>query len=165
MKSYLATPETIERTTSLRISQVQKPVWRFSKKFSNFYCSRYPAYSPLLSLASCRFYSISPLFLHQILFSGSMALRKAVEVAIDPKLFPLVLYKRILRLHYGLPPQVRFMGDQYVKAEFRSHKEVTNQQHLDGFFKEWMNYTTVLSKQVSFYFFVFTSFSIIFIVA
>ena len=81
-----------------------------------------------------------------------MVLRKAAEIAIDPKLFPLILYKKILRLHYGLPAEVRFLGDQYVKEEFRAHKDVTDTKFLDGFYKEWINYCNVLSKQVRFWF-------------
>ena len=51
--------------------------------------------------------------------------------------FPLILYKRILRLHYGLPSQeMRIMGDSYVKDEFRRHKNATPEQALH-FLKEW----------------------------
>ena len=53
------------------------------------------------------------------------------------KRFPLVLYKRILRLHYGLPsPEMKLMGDAYVKDEFRRHKAASPEQAL-LFLKEW----------------------------
>jgi hypothetical protein len=50
--------------------------------------------------------------------------------------FPLILYKRILRLHYALPPDLRLMGDTYVKSEFRLHKAASNEQAL-LFLREW----------------------------
>ena len=33
------------------------------------------------------------------------------------------LYKAILKLHRGLPLPMQALGDQYVKEEFRRHKE------------------------------------------
>lgn len=35
-----------------------------------------------------------------------------------------ILYKSILRLHRGLPTEIRTIGDQYIKEEFRRHKEI-----------------------------------------
>ncbi|KAI6186263.1 Phf-14 [Aphelenchoides besseyi] len=63
----------------------------------------------------------------------------------DPNVarFPLILYKRILRLHYGLPPEMRLMGDSYVKSEFKLHAKAPPEQAL-VFLKEW-----TLSKQLS----------------
>ncbi|KAI6213192.1 hypothetical protein M3Y94_00121200 [Aphelenchoides besseyi] len=68
----------------------------------------------------------------------------------DPNVtrFPLILYKRILRLHYGLPPEMRLMGDSYVKSEFKLHAKAPPEQAL-VFLKEWTNYCTQLSKQLS----------------
>lgn len=40
------------------------------------------------------------------------------------------------RLHYGLPKELRIIGDQYVKDEFRRHKNVAREQAL-LFLKEW----------------------------
>ncbi|CAD5224274.1 unnamed protein product [Bursaphelenchus okinawaensis] len=62
--------------------------------------------------------------------------------------FPLILYKRILRLHYGLPKELRLMGDSYVKDEFRRHKTASPEQSL-LFLKEWTLYCTSLSKQLT----------------
>uniref|UniRef100_A0A1I7RNF1 Succinate dehydrogenase assembly factor 3 n=2 Tax=Bursaphelenchus xylophilus TaxID=6326 RepID=A0A1I7RNF1_BURXY len=62
--------------------------------------------------------------------------------------FPLILYKRILRLHYGLPKELRIMGDSYVKDEFRRHKAASPEQSL-LFLKEWTLYCTALSKQLT----------------
>ena len=46
------------------------------------------------------------------------------------------LYKGLLRLHRGLPFQLQAMGDQYVKDEFRRHKEVPKAE-ADIFMTEW----------------------------
>lgn len=46
------------------------------------------------------------------------------------------LYRRILSLHRGLPLTLRAMGDQYVKDEFRRHKDVTMEQGAE-FLQEW----------------------------
>lgn len=47
-----------------------------------------------------------------------------------------ILYKTILRLHRGLPQEVRELGDQYVKDEFKRHKDVTK-EHVAPFMMEW----------------------------
>ncbi|XGW06322.1 hypothetical protein V3C99_016546 [Haemonchus contortus] len=77
-----------------------------------------------------------------------MASRKAVATLAKPELYPLYLYKRILRLHYGLPPPARLMGDTYVKDEFRRHKDA-NAEHTSIFLNEWTSYCVTLSKQLS----------------
>ena len=46
------------------------------------------------------------------------------------------LYRRILTLHRGLPLTLRALGDQYVKDEFRRHKDVTKEQATD-FLQHW----------------------------
>ncbi|RYO91334.1 hypothetical protein DL766_001995 [Monosporascus sp. MC13-8B] len=44
---------------------------------------------------------------------------------------PIPLYRRILRAHRKrLPAQMRLLGDQYVKAEFRAHRNVDNPTHM-----------------------------------
>ncbi|KAH9902603.1 hypothetical protein C8Q73DRAFT_634545 [Cubamyces lactineus] len=53
---------------------------------------------------------------------------------------PLPLYRRILRAHRHLPYEMRSLGDTYVKAEFRRHKEVTNKVHIIGFLSQWKMY-------------------------
>lgn len=53
----------------------------------------------------------------------------------------LSLYRSILRTHSkSLPIEMRALGDAYVKAEFRLHKNVTNENQLLNFFKEWQQY-------------------------
>ena len=59
---------------------------------------------------------------------------------------PLVLYSRILRLHRTkLPPEMRFLGDAYVRDEFKKHKSA-NPQFLKQFFNEWEQYVTMFEQ-------------------
>ncbi|OIW35317.1 ACN9-domain-containing protein [Coniochaeta ligniaria NRRL 30616] len=54
---------------------------------------------------------------------------------------PIPLYRRLLRAHRKhLPPEMRLLGDEYVKAEFRAHRDVENPVHLVGFLTEWQLY-------------------------
>lgn len=46
------------------------------------------------------------------------------------------LYKRILVLHRFLPIDLKALGDQYVKDEFRRHKNAANEE-VKSFMKEW----------------------------
>ncbi|KJF60218.1 acetate non-utilizing protein 9, mitochondrial, variant [Coccidioides immitis RS] len=50
---------------------------------------------------------------------------------------PLLLYRRLLRAHRKLPQELRLLGDEYVKAEFRAHRNV-------GFLTEWQLYAQKL---------------------
>lgn len=44
---------------------------------------------------------------------------------------PLQLYRRILRVHRKkLDPEMRILGDGYVKSEFRAHRNVDNPLHI-----------------------------------
>lgn len=53
---------------------------------------------------------------------------KAVPPALLP---PIPLYRRILRGHRKyLPREMRLLGDEYVKSEFRAHKDVENPMHI-----------------------------------
>ncbi|KAM8981486.1 succinate dehydrogenase assembly factor 3, mitochondrial [Sarcophilus harrisii] len=56
------------------------------------------------------------------------------------------LYRRLLTLHRALPPDLRALGDQYVKDEFRRHKGVGREEAL-RFLSEWEGYAAVLSQQ------------------
>lgn len=51
----------------------------------------------------------------------------------------LILFRSILREHRRLPPQMRRLGDDYVRSEFRLHR-TAKPQHLEGFFSEWGKY-------------------------
>lgn len=63
------------------------------------------------------------------------------ERALEPLLPPLLLYKAILRAHiYKLPAELRPLGDQYVKAEFKAHQKTDNPLHIVGFLTQWQDY-------------------------
>ncbi|ORY12695.1 hypothetical protein BCR34DRAFT_600388 [Clohesyomyces aquaticus] len=54
---------------------------------------------------------------------------------------PIPLYRRLLRAHRKhLPAEERVLGDMYVKAEFRNHKDIDNPVHIIGFLTEWQFY-------------------------
>ncbi|KDR78735.1 hypothetical protein GALMADRAFT_63864 [Galerina marginata CBS 339.88] len=53
---------------------------------------------------------------------------------------PIPLYRRILRSHRYLPSDMRSLGDDYVKSEFRRHKEVSNPVYIMGFLSQWKVY-------------------------
>ena len=46
------------------------------------------------------------------------------------------LYKAILRLHKGMPPELKEIGDKYVKEEFKRHKDA-EAPFVVVFMKEW----------------------------
>lgn len=59
----------------------------------------------------------------------------------EPLLPPLQLYRAILRAHHSkLPAELRFLGDEYVKAEFKAHKAIDNPLHIVGFLTQWQEY-------------------------
>lgn len=47
-----------------------------------------------------------------------------------------LLYKTILKLHRGMPPELQIIGDNYVKDEFKRHKKCTPDE-AEIFIKEW----------------------------
>ncbi|CAK3989046.1 ACN9-domain-containing [Lecanosticta acicola] len=54
---------------------------------------------------------------------------------------PIPLYRRLLRAHRKhLPKEMRLLGDEYIKSEFRAHREVDNPVHIVGFLTEWQTY-------------------------
>jgi hypothetical protein len=63
---------------------------------------------------------------------------KPVPLALLP---PIPLYRRILRSHRKhLPREMRLLGDEYVKSEFRAHRSTENPVHIIGFLTEWQGY-------------------------
>lgn len=54
---------------------------------------------------------------------------------------PLSLYRAILRAHiHHLPQELRYLGDEYVKAEFKAHKSTDNPLYIIGFLTQWQDY-------------------------
>ncbi|XP_039197383.1 succinate dehydrogenase assembly factor 3, mitochondrial [Crotalus tigris] len=58
------------------------------------------------------------------------------------------LYKKILQLHRLLPLELKALGDQYVKDEFRRHKSIRLQE-AQHFLQEWENYKMMLQQQAN----------------
>ena len=52
------------------------------------------------------------------------------------RLTVLRLYKTILRLHQSLPNELRALGNQYVRDEFRRHK-TAQPEFVTNFMVEW----------------------------
>lgn len=46
------------------------------------------------------------------------------------------LYKMIFRLHKSLPPDMKELGDKYVRNEFKLHK-TASPEHTKVFLNEW----------------------------
>ena len=60
--------------------------------------------------------------------------------------FALRLYKTVLRAHrQKLPHDMRMLGDEYVRSEFRLHK-TAKPEHVQPFFKEWISYLEQLQQ-------------------
>ncbi len=59
------------------------------------------------------------------------------------------LYRHILKLHRLLPSEMRTIGDNYVKTEFKLNKKVTEPKILEIFYKEWAQYSETLLHQVN----------------
>ncbi|TKA66895.1 Succinate dehydrogenase assembly factor 3, mitochondrial [Cryomyces minteri] len=74
--------------------------------------------------------------------AGSAASFKAAPMALLP---PIPLYRRLLRAHrHKLPKDMRLLGDEYVKSEFRAHRDMENPVHIIGFLTEWQMYAQQL---------------------
>ncbi|RUS88452.1 hypothetical protein EGW08_003789 [Elysia chlorotica] len=58
------------------------------------------------------------------------------------------LYKGILKLHRGLPLQMKALGDNYIREEFRAHKQAEPAE-VAVFMQEWTKYYVTLAKQLS----------------
>lgn len=58
----------------------------------------------------------------------------------------LWLYRSILRLHRGLPSDLRFLGDSYVKDEWRKHRNA-DVKFVGPFVRAWQDYRVELIGQ------------------
>ncbi|VVC86133.1 succinate dehydrogenase assembly factor 3, mitochondrial [Leptidea sinapis] len=56
------------------------------------------------------------------------------------------LYKLIFRVHRALPAELRVLGDNYARAEFKRHKQC-NADEARIFLNEWTDYAIKLAKQ------------------
>ncbi|KAI9642208.1 hypothetical protein NHQ30_009010 [Ciborinia camelliae] len=61
---------------------------------------------------------------------------------------PIPLYRRLFRAHRKhLPREMRLLGDEYIKSEFRQHRDVENPVHIIGFLTEWQMYAQKLEGE------------------
>ncbi|KAH7401473.1 hypothetical protein BKA66DRAFT_396695, partial [Pyrenochaeta sp. MPI-SDFR-AT-0127] len=61
---------------------------------------------------------------------------------------PIPLYRRLLRSHRKrLGVEERLLGDMYIKAEFRAHKDIDNPVQIIGFLSEWQLYAQMLEGE------------------
>ncbi|KAG8930758.1 acetate non-utilizing protein 9 [Tulasnella sp. 418] len=81
----------------------------------------------------------------QMLNSGAVS--SQVKEAGATLLPPIPLYRQLLRTHRTLPPEMRSLGDDYVKSEFRRHQKITNPVHVMGFLSQWKMYLDELRAQ------------------
>ena len=58
---------------------------------------------------------------------------------------PIYLYRRILRAHRNLPVSQRFLGDLYVKEEFKAHKNISDPLQIVGFLTSWQEYLSMIT--------------------
>ncbi|KAF8896651.1 ACN9-domain-containing protein [Infundibulicybe gibba] len=86
----------------------------------------------------------SALKLAQSITTKPLNLQEASASLLPPK----PLFRRLLRTHRYLPTEMRSLGDDYVKSEFRRHKEVTNPVHIIGFLSQWKRYLDELPTGV-----------------
>lgn len=74
-----------------------------------------------------------------IRFASSINLKPSSDSSIS-LLPPLVLYRRLLRIHRILPVEMRSLGDTYVKDEFRRCRSIDNPIQIIGFLSQWKLY-------------------------
>lgn len=56
------------------------------------------------------------------------------------------LYRRLLRVHRYLTPEFRYMGDSYIKSEFRLTRKTDNPLHIIAFLSQWKQYLDELES-------------------
>lgn len=60
---------------------------------------------------------------------------------------PIPLYRRLLRVHRTvLSYEMRSLGDNYVKDEFRRHRKIDNPLQIVGFLGQWKMYLDELEE-------------------
>eukprot|EP00123_Amoebidium_parasiticum_P022087 comp7954_c0_seq1/m.3497 comp7954_c0_seq1/g.3497 ORF comp7954_c0_seq1/g.3497 comp7954_c0_seq1/m.3497 type:complete len:110 (-) comp7954_c0_seq1:419-748(-) len=60
----------------------------------------------------------------------------------------LSLYAQILRLHRNMPQELRYLGDRYVRDEFKRHKNA-KPEFVAQFMQQWQWYAKDLSQQLA----------------
>ncbi|KAK4105329.1 ACN9-domain-containing protein [Parathielavia hyrcaniae] len=81
------------------------------------------------------------------LLASAVPTTKAISPDPMGLLPPIYLYRRILRAHRKhLTAGERVLGDEYVKSEFRKHRDIENPVHLIGFHTEWKRYAQFVER-------------------
>jgi Complex1_LYR-like len=70
-----------------------------------------------------------------------------VGLAAAALLPPLPLYRRIMKAHKFLPLEMKSLGDQYVRDEFKRHASTENPLQIVGFLTQWKVYLDNLETQ------------------
>ncbi|WVQ98891.1 hypothetical protein IAU59_006022 [Kwoniella sp. CBS 9459] len=83
------------------------------------------------------------------LASASAPLPLSVQQASIQLIPPVPLYRRLLRAHRYLPAEMRFMGDSYVKSEFRLTRSTDNPLHIVAFLGQWKLYLDDIESNIS----------------
>lgn len=60
---------------------------------------------------------------------------------------PIKLYRRLLRAHRALDADMRAVGDNYIKDEFKRHAGIDNPLQIVGFLSSWKLYLDQLEVQ------------------
>ncbi|KXS10690.1 ACN9-domain-containing protein [Gonapodya prolifera JEL478] len=60
---------------------------------------------------------------------------------------PLRLYRSIFKLHRQMPPALRYIGDSYVRDEFKRHKEADD-FFVEQFMNQWSSYLHDMADQL-----------------
>jgi hypothetical protein len=93
--------------------------------FYPFYNAAGPLFLPQHHHAIMR---VSPRLLAVHTNAGATTGLKPAPLALLP---PLPLYRRLFRTHRKfLPREMRLLGDEYIKSEFRKHRNAENPLHI-----------------------------------
>ena len=71
------------------------------------------------------------------------------EPMTTPLITPLRLFKQILKQHnkqFRNEPDMKKLGDEYVKLEFKRHADIENPLYIVGFLTKWQDYLYQLSN-------------------
>ncbi|KAH9847536.1 ACN9-domain-containing protein [Lenzites betulinus] len=63
---------------------------------------------------------------------------------------PIPCVRQELAVMKRLPVDMRSLGDNYVKDEFRRHRDVSNKVHIIGFLSQWKVYYDQMQKPEGF---------------
>jgi hypothetical protein len=66
----------------------------------------------------------------RLLATTSSSPGRSVPLSLLP---PIPLYRRVLRAQRRLPGDMRVLGDEYIKSEFRAHRNIENPLHIVSF--------------------------------